>query len=229
MVQVAVGVREERANGKEGCCAIAVRTNFAPHLRLAVDARQGAARGVGTTNEIDKRHERLRSHGQSKARACRDSGARLQCRTVTTCKLKQRCKSKTSFCYTLRASHEGDTMETSAQLLHTCVLSSQSHRHPSTYSPGVSVSGSWTRSTIIPSVQSPLHCPSTSTESRGSPRCANHPSSCGQGGSNCRHPGPRGPSPVPFFAFAIRHPVYPGACPEECESKSMRGIGFIDH
>ena len=32
-------------------------------------------------------------------------------------------------------------METSAQLLHTCVLSSQSHRHPSTYLPGLSAKG----------------------------------------------------------------------------------------
>ena len=69
MVQVAVGVREERANGEEGCCAIAVWTNFAPHLRLAVDARQGAARGVGTTNEIDKRHEHLRSQPWAKQSA----------------------------------------------------------------------------------------------------------------------------------------------------------------
>lgn len=65
---------------------------------------------------------------------------------------------RTTSCVVLRGGY-ATVMVTSAQFCHTCAVSSQSQRHPSTYSPGERSWGRRTVSAITPSVQSPEHSP----------------------------------------------------------------------
>ena len=111
----------------------------------------------------------------------------------------------------------GATIVTSAQLLQTCVDSSQSHRHPNTYSPTGRSFGMSTSSTITPPVQSPEHAPSTSMLCALPPGCAYHPSSQGHGGKNCLQPLPTG---SPFLSSL--HPCHPLGWPDDDASKSIQ-------
>mmetsp|Transcript_46081 Transcript_46081/g.76152 ORF Transcript_46081/g.76152 Transcript_46081/m.76152 type:complete len:215 (-) Transcript_46081:690-1334(-) len=112
----------------------------------------------------------------------------------------------------------GLQMVTSAHACHTCVVSSQSQRQPSTYCPGWRSAGMMSPSTICPPVQSPEHSPCCVFWSLCAAGCVQFDApeqSEGHGGAKDKHSN----SPV-CEAFSCMQPAL---------FSPMRGTGFRAH